>query len=219
MLTIGGKQLEPYRQVAKQVACCIMRDVNGDVDAAAKGRDDYEYELVTHAWLRLIEWHNGPRADRSPDDERRYIYKCIWNKARSFVRVRVRNLRHMPTAQLTDLAVPLDESFEERAMCRQTLRMLKARLEPQDWLLLCQIAVAEGDRRAPDTAVGRNALRREQRAKAQAKKRARAVSLFLETGVRENEDPGEASAGKRSVYARRRMDAGDVGRRAGAAHP
>lgn len=186
---IGGV-LEEYRSIARQVSHCIMRDVLGDIDALAMGRDDYEHELVTHAWVCLLDWRTGSRAAHGPQAEHRYVCKCIWNRAKSFVRSRLRAHRRAHMVMLTEARGGLDESFEERAIVRQTLRMLRARLRPKDWRVLCQIAVAEGD-------CTRGGTRSTQRARAHAKKRAIVVSQFLECGVRQSDGINPANAGTR----------------------
>lgn len=175
MIPMTGKEVARYRRITGQIAHCIMRDVAGDIDTMSKGRDDYAHELFVRAWIALDRWRS--KADmlcQGSTAEHRYICKCIWNKARTFERSRLSAQRCIPTVFLTESRGGLDTEFEERAIARQTLRMLRMRLELRDWRVLCQIAVSEGDR-------ARGGTRKGQRQRQRAKKEAQQMSLFLES--------------------------------------
>lgn len=191
--TIGGEQLTRYRRIVREVTHCIMRDISGDLDNQAKGRDDYEYELLTHAWLKLVEWRAGPRATQGPTAEHKFVCKCIWNQAREFERWRLRKRRCAPMVNLTETRMGLDTGFEDRAIARQTLRMLRMRLEPRDWEMLCQVAVAEGYSLE-------KTRRKHQRLKNRARKNAFRVSLFLENGIRSVEGSCDGYLSARQLH-------------------
>lgn len=177
---IGGRQLEKYRRLAREVAHCMMRNIRGDIDNLAMGRDDYEFELLTHAWVRLVKWRQSPRIAQGSEAESLYVYKCIWNQACFFERRRARKKRCAPVVMLTERRVGLDETFESRMIARQKLKMLRDRLDRQDWMLLCRVALSEDDGL-------RKSGRQNQRIRSRARKNAIAVSLFLENGIRPTE--------------------------------
>lgn len=175
MGTFGGADVARYLRLARVVAGTMMRDVAGHLDHAGMDHQDYTHELVIHAWQKLDAWRASPRVSQGPKAEYKYVAKCVWNRARSFIRSRIFAARVRTWGSVADTAF-VDATFEDRAICRQTLRLLRGRLSPVEWQILCQVAMAEGS-------FMRGSSRNEQRRRARAKKKARDVSRCLESCV------------------------------------
>jgi len=130
-----------YLKIATEIANCAMRGVRGDYDSLAMGVEDYTSELVLRAWLSVSRWRARPDFfTKTPDDELRYVCRSLWSKVHTFERNRYRKGRMAARVYFTEEHAGIDASFEDRAMARETLKLLKARLAPREWGILCEEA-------------------------------------------------------------------------------
>lgn len=171
------KDVQRYSRLMRQLSRCMMRGQIGAVDALSMGVEDYEAALTLRVWVAFHEWRgNLERVRQGPGAEHKFLCRSIWNEARLYRRRRSSCLRNLPVVPLADWHFDRDESFEERVMARETLRLLRSKIPEHEWDVLCQIAVAEGD-------AHRGSSRKDQRNRIRVKKRLNRVSEFLECGI------------------------------------
>jgi hypothetical protein len=130
--TVTASDLHQFRPVISKITYCLMQGEKGSCDRLAQSREDYESVLLAKAWDSLGKWRSDPaRCARGPHEERRYVCKSLWNRARSVEAQRVRKkigLMQYPT-HLPELQ---DDTFEERSMARQDLCAAMRELSPGD---------------------------------------------------------------------------------------
>ncbi len=101
-----------YASVIRRIAASMVQ--GQQVDASARGQDDYVAELCTVAWE--AKW--AFRARHPGQDERRYVLKTLWNASRRWCR-----RRRTP-----------ERLFDRSAMIPETLWDPVGRLEARDAL-------------------------------------------------------------------------------------
>lgn len=132
-----GWQGFEYADVVQQIATYLL-PVPDQADTLGNLKDDYVSELAVEAILASRAFQKKG----NQQGESRYVYKSLWNYARSQARVK-RRRKWVDADASIDQIDPV--SLEKQAEARSSIRRLQKNLDKASLRILIQLAEAEGD--------------------------------------------------------------------------
>jgi DNA-directed RNA polymerase specialized sigma24 family protein len=134
---MGWQDFE-YAEAVHRIATYLV-PIPNQVDALGNLQDDYVSELCIEALLASRTFRS---MGTSPQGEASYVYKSLWNYARTRARSRFRRRRFVAQPFESELD-PV--SLEERAEARESIRKLQKNLDKKSLRVLLELAAAGGN--------------------------------------------------------------------------